>query len=103
MSMRQKFIWLIVDPSSGQLSMSRLGLGFMLLVNAAWVGGCIRALFLPHPDLSIVAPVSSMLGVITGAICTVYVGNSAGRVIMDRLCGSDSPVATNPTENPEGA
>lgn len=70
----RRLVELISDPSSGELSMSRLGLGVLLLLDATWVGFCIAGI----PPSGLAVPVSSMLATITGAVCTVYGVNSFG-------------------------
>lgn len=59
---------LITDPSAGQLSMSRLMPPVVVALDGAWVA----AVVLGMPPATAVSPVSSMLGVVTGAVCGVY-------------------------------
>lgn len=63
---------LITDPTSEQLSMSRLGLLLMLIISIVWTIGCI----LNIPPKHTVVPVCSMLGTITVGVCTIYAANS---------------------------
>ena len=73
----------ITDPSSNALSMSRLCLGIIVCMDIIWVFSCIKGI----PPANLVAPVSSMLGVVTGAICGVYGANSFGGA-WHRMMGS---------------
>ena len=67
----------IIDPSSKELSMSRIASGCFVVLDIAWVIGVF--LQLPHPNAY--TPVSSMLGICTGAAFAAYGINSGGRTI----------------------
>jgi len=58
----------IIDPACQQLSMSRICLPLTLGMDLFWVA----AVVMNWPPKEALAPVSSMLGVITGAVCTIY-------------------------------
>jgi hypothetical protein len=63
-----KIVELITDPSSQQLSMSRLCLPVVVALDIGWVVAAVMG----WPPKEALNPVSSMLGVITGGICGVY-------------------------------
>jgi len=63
-----KIVELITDPSSQQLSMSRLCLPVVVAIDLGWVVSAVMG-WSPKEALN---PVSAMLGVITGGICGVY-------------------------------
>ena len=86
---RRRFIELVIDPSSGQLSMSRLLLPWVLLLDAAWAYAAVKG-WTPKDAL---APVSSMLGVCTGAICGVY-GLSTFKSGLSQMFGSRTVVGS---------
>lgn len=67
----------IIDPSSKELSMSRIASGFFVVLDVVWVIGC----FLQLPHTSAYTPVSSMLAICTGASFTAYGLNSGGRTL----------------------
>ena len=94
---------LFIDPSSGQPSMSRTLLPWVLLLDAAWV----LAVCYHIPKEVTVAPVSSMLGLVTGAVCGIYglstFGGSLSSVVA-QWTGGNAPkaVKANPNSNPRG-
>ena len=59
---------LITDPSSQQLSMSRLCLPLTLGLDAFWVAAVIMG----WPPIYAVSPVSGMLSAITGIVAGIY-------------------------------
>ena len=65
----------IIDPSSKELSMSRIASGCFVVLDVAWVIGC----FFHWPHTSAYTPVSSMLAICTGAALAAYGVNSGGR------------------------
>jgi len=103
---RHKFIEFVTDPSSGRFSMSRFLLPWVLLLDAAWVLAVCKGI---PPALSYV-PVSSMLAIITGAICGIYAlnsfGGSIGGVIARWKGGGEAmglpPGYTPPPAKPPG-
>ena len=64
----------IIDPSSREFSMSRICLPVILLIDFIWMLVCIKGV----PPTGAMSPVSSMLGIATGAVCGVYGVNSGG-------------------------
>ncbi len=73
----RKLVELITDPSSKELSMSRFLLPWMLLLDAAWAYAAVKG----WPPKEALGPVSSMLGLCTGAVCGIYGLNSVGGAI----------------------
>ena len=71
---RHKIVEAIVDPSSRELSMSRIASGVMLLLDAVWLIVVIAGL----PPHQAFAPVSSMLSACTVATFGAYGLNSFG-------------------------
>lgn len=69
-----RIVEFFTDPSSNALSMSRLGLGIIVCIVVAWTISCILGI----PPANLVSPVSSMLGIVTGAIAGIYGANSFG-------------------------
>jgi hypothetical protein len=69
---RRKLMELITDPNSRELSMSRFMLPWVCLLDAAWTYAVVKG----WPPKEAFGPVSSMLGVVTGAICGIYAGSS---------------------------
>ena len=67
----------IIDPSSKELSMSRIASGCFVVLDIVWVIGC----FLQLPHTSAYTPVSSMLAICTGAAFAAYGVNSGGRTV----------------------
>jgi hypothetical protein len=72
---RHRPVEAIIDPSSGELSMSRIASWLFVCLDVIWVVGVF--LKLPHPQAY--GPVSSMLAICTGGAFTAYAANSAGR------------------------
>ena len=69
---RRRPVEAITDPSSGQLSMSRILSWFLVCLDVLWVVGC----FLQLPVKEAYAPVSAFLAACTGAAFTAYGVNS---------------------------
>jgi hypothetical protein len=69
---KRKPVEAITDPSSGELSMSRILSWFMVILDIAWVIGC----FFTLPAKEAYAPVSAFLAACTGASFTAYGLNS---------------------------
>ena len=82
----------IIDPSSKELSMSRIASGCFVVLDIAWVVGC----FLQLPHVSAYTPVSSMLAICTGAAFAAYGVNSGGRTIATAWGYVRSRVGTPP-------
>jgi hypothetical protein len=72
---RHRPVEAILDPESNALSMSRIASWILVCLDIIWVVACI--LRLPAPQAY--GPVSSMLGICTGAALAAYGANSAGR------------------------
>ena len=91
-----RFIELITDPSSGQLSMSRTMLPCVLALDALWVLAVCHHI----PGNAVVSPVSSMLGIVTGAVCGIYGLSTFGGSISSVVAswgGSSSPSESRPS------
>ena len=69
---KRKPVEAITDPSSGELSMSRIASWFFVCLDFIWVIGC----FLKLPAKEAYAPVSIFLATCTGAAFTAYGVNS---------------------------
>ena len=67
----------LIDPSSKELSMSRIASGCFVILDFIWIFGC----FFHWPHTSAYTPVSSMLAVCTGAAFAAYGVNSGGRTL----------------------
>jgi len=98
---RRKIIELFIDPSSGRLSMSRTLLPWFMLLDAAWVYAAVRG----WPPKEALGPVSSMLGVCTGAICGVYGLSTVKSAFTSFFASKTEGESTIPIRkpNPEGA
>lgn len=69
---RRKPVEAIIDPSSGELSMSRILSWFLVCLDMLWVIACCAKL----PVKEAYAPVSAFLAACTGAAFTAYGVNS---------------------------
>lgn len=69
---RRKPVEAITDPSSGQLSMSRIASWLLVCIDILWVIACCARL----PAKEAYAPVSAFLAACTGASFTAYGLNS---------------------------
>lgn len=86
----------LTDPSSNQGSMSRVCLLIIVCMDVVWTVTCIMGI----PPANIVAPVSSMLGIVTGAIAGIYGANSFGGAWHRVLNSFDGPPAIRPKPRP---
>lgn len=86
-------LYAFIDPSAGGYSASRMASIFMVVVDALWTTACTFGL----PPTAAYAPVSSMLGIVTGAAFGAYGANSFAR---SWLGGSASPTITPPAGKP---
>ena len=95
-----RLIELITDPTSNQLSMSRLGLAFILVMDIAWAT-CAIAGVTPS---NLVSPVSTMLAAVTGAVAGIYGVNSFGGAwrggSISIAVGDEPPEETRPPVKP---
>jgi hypothetical protein len=69
---RHRLIETIIDPASGELSGSRVCLFLLVSMDIAWAACAIVGI----TPVNLATPVSTMLGVCTGAVAGVYGVNS---------------------------
>ncbi|OGP69704.1 MAG: hypothetical protein A2Y80_02250 [Deltaproteobacteria bacterium RBG_13_58_19] len=93
----RKVVELITDPSSKELSMSRFLLPWLCLLDAAWALAAVKG----WPPKDSYGPVSSMLGIVTGAVCGIYGLNSVGGAVSRYFNWSQVETTAPPLPPPE--